>query len=241
TCLARQKLPALVGQVLENGPGLEQGEGFTAIGRRMIDDSGDAVVRRDLEKLGSKLLALADMHRDDAVLQSGLLEKDADLVAIGCSPVVQVDHLLASIGILTRLTRPWVDSSACRIRANQAPKAVAPQQTVGRQVVAVARGLVFAAHSDRPDFRNWRAADGRLRPDLRPSAVRIAVFWIPSGYRVQVGCQHLYQPDCICPDLASANRCAASGRWTSSAPVCGYSSPWPEPSRCAGGRAGCTG
>src|SRR5690606_19213895 len=83
--------------------------------------------------------ALADMHRDDAVLQSGLLEKDADLVAIGCGPVVQVDHLLASIGILTRLTGPWVDSSACRIRANQAPKAAAPQQTVGRQIVAVAR------------------------------------------------------------------------------------------------------
>ena len=43
------------------------------------------------------------------------------------------------------------------------------------------------------------------------------------------------------PDLAFANHCAASGHWTSSAPACGYSSPWPEPWRCAGGRAGCMG
>ena len=58
----------------------------------MIDDGWNLVVRADREEGGRHLLALADVHRENFVLQSGLFEEDRDLVTIRRGPVVEIDH-----------------------------------------------------------------------------------------------------------------------------------------------------
>jgi hypothetical protein len=58
----------------------------------VIDHGGNPVVRRDRQELRLELVALADIDREDLVLQSGLFEEHRDLVAVRRRPVVQVDH-----------------------------------------------------------------------------------------------------------------------------------------------------
>src|SRR5262249_9885085 len=52
----------------------------------------DAIVRRDLQKIRLKLLALADVDGDDLVRQPCLLEEHRDLVAVRRRPVIEIDH-----------------------------------------------------------------------------------------------------------------------------------------------------
>jgi hypothetical protein len=92
TCIARQKLTGLAGEVDEDRAGFEYGERTAAIRRLVIDDGRNAVVGRDREKLGPELLSLADVHGDDAVRQRGLLEEHGDFVSVRSRPVVQIDH-----------------------------------------------------------------------------------------------------------------------------------------------------
>src|SRR6185437_5610420 len=82
---------------------LEDADGLAAVGGRMVDDRGDAVVRRDREERRLELLALADVHRMDLVLEPGLLEEERDLVAVGRGPVMKVDHR-APLAALRRTT-----------------------------------------------------------------------------------------------------------------------------------------
>ena len=58
----------------------------------MIDHRGNAVVRRDRQKLRLELFALADIDRKNLVRQPGLFEEHRDLVAVRRGPVVKVDH-----------------------------------------------------------------------------------------------------------------------------------------------------
>jgi hypothetical protein len=58
----------------------------------MIDQRGNTVVRRDRQKLWLELIALADVDRENLVLQPGLFEEDRDLVAVRRGPVIKVDH-----------------------------------------------------------------------------------------------------------------------------------------------------
>src|SRR5882724_5915889 len=67
-------------------------DGIGNLLRRVVDDGGDAVVRCDSQKVGLELIALADVHREDAVRQPGLFKIEGDLVAVGRGPVVQIDH-----------------------------------------------------------------------------------------------------------------------------------------------------
>ncbi|MNI83659.1 hypothetical protein D3C73_1404910 [compost metagenome] len=87
-----QELAGLLGQVQEDGTGLEQGDGRAAVGGLCVDDGGDAVVGRDGQKFGFELIAAADVHRMDLVGQAGFFKEQRDLVAVGGGPVVEIDH-----------------------------------------------------------------------------------------------------------------------------------------------------
>ncbi|MNT17947.1 hypothetical protein D3C72_1531280 [compost metagenome] len=88
----RQELPAFLGQVLQNRARLEQGQRRAAIFRRLVDDGGNAVIRRDGEKLGLELLALADMHGNKVVGDARFFQEHRHFVPVGRGPVIQVDH-----------------------------------------------------------------------------------------------------------------------------------------------------
>ena len=90
--IARKKLAGLLGKILENRAGLEHVERPFAVGRFMIHDRRYAVVRRNREKLRRKLIAFTDIDRLDLIGETGLFQKDRDLVAVRRGPVVQIDH-----------------------------------------------------------------------------------------------------------------------------------------------------
>src|SRR5690606_4381626 len=56
----------------------------------------DAVVRADLEEVLLELLPPADVDGDHLVRQAALLQHDADLLAVGGRPVIEVDHRTVS-------------------------------------------------------------------------------------------------------------------------------------------------
>ncbi len=58
----------------------------------MIDERGNAVVRRDREEPGRELLAAGDVHRLQRVREAGLLQVHRELVAVRRRPVVEVEH-----------------------------------------------------------------------------------------------------------------------------------------------------
>jgi len=58
----------------------------------MVDDRRDAVVPADGQELRPELLAAIDVHRDQLVGQLQLLQGDGDLLSVGRSPEVEVDH-----------------------------------------------------------------------------------------------------------------------------------------------------
>ena len=90
----------LVGEVDQDRARFEHRQRRSAIGRRLIDDAGDAVVGRDLQECRSELLALADVHRMDRIRQSRFLEEDGDLVAVGRRPVIEIDHKLVAFKLM---------------------------------------------------------------------------------------------------------------------------------------------
>jgi hypothetical protein len=86
------ELAGLVGEIEQDGAGLEHRDRLAAVGRFMVDDGGNAVVRRHRQKLGLELFALADIDRNDFVIQPGFLEKNRDFVAVRRGPIMYVDH-----------------------------------------------------------------------------------------------------------------------------------------------------
>ena len=76
---------------------LEQGQRLAARSVR-IDDGGNAVVRRDGEEFRPKLLALADIDRDDLVGDAQLFEGDMHLVAVRRGPGPDFDHGASPVG-----------------------------------------------------------------------------------------------------------------------------------------------
>ena len=62
------------------------------VDRVMVDDGGHAVIRRERQELGTELIAGADVDRLDRVIETSLLEKESDLVAVRRWPVIEVDH-----------------------------------------------------------------------------------------------------------------------------------------------------
>src|SRR5262245_48045330 len=58
----------------------------------MVDDGRNAVVRADREEFGAKLLAGADIDRDDLIGKPEFLQHDRDFPAVRRGRVMQVDH-----------------------------------------------------------------------------------------------------------------------------------------------------
>ena len=87
-----QKLAGLLGEILQHRAGLEDRDRLAAALWLVIDHRRNAVVRRDREELRLELIALADIDRENLVLQPGLFQKDRDLVAVRRGPVIQIDH-----------------------------------------------------------------------------------------------------------------------------------------------------
>ena len=59
----------------------------------MVDDRGYLVPRAELQELGRELLALAQIHRLDGVVEPGLLDHLAPLVAVVRRPEVEIEHV----------------------------------------------------------------------------------------------------------------------------------------------------
>src|SRR3984957_6775266 len=87
-----KKLSGLLGEIEQHRAGFEDRDRLAAAFRLVIDHRGNAVVRRDRQKLRLELIALADIDRENLVSQPGLFEKHRDLVAVRRGPVVQIDH-----------------------------------------------------------------------------------------------------------------------------------------------------
>src|SRR4051794_13382296 len=85
--LGREQLAGLVGEIDENCARLHQR--LTTV---VIDDRGDAIVRRDFQKLRFELFVFSDVDRMRRVGEPKLLERDGDLAAVGSRPGVEVDH-----------------------------------------------------------------------------------------------------------------------------------------------------
>src|SRR5262249_7904998 len=90
--VGRKELAGLLGEIEQHGARFEHRDGLAAALRLVIDQRRNAVVRRNRQKLRLELLALADVHRNDLVLEPGLLEEHRDLVAVRRGPIVQLDH-----------------------------------------------------------------------------------------------------------------------------------------------------
>jgi hypothetical protein len=58
----------------------------------VVDNGGHAIIRRERQELGIELIASADVDRLDRVIDTRLLEKESDLVAVRRRPVIEVDH-----------------------------------------------------------------------------------------------------------------------------------------------------
>src|SRR5262245_32646377 len=97
------ELAGLAAEILQNSARLEDRDRLA--GRPfVIDDGGDAVVRRDRQEFGCELITLGDIDRDHAVRKPALLQHDRDLPAVGRRPVVEVDGFADARRCFRRLT-----------------------------------------------------------------------------------------------------------------------------------------
>jgi len=58
----------------------------------VIYDSRNAIVGGDGKQFRFELIPFADVHWNNPVRKAGLFQKNRDLVAVGCDPVIEVDH-----------------------------------------------------------------------------------------------------------------------------------------------------
>src|SRR6266446_7994263 len=90
--IGRQEFSGLLREIQQHRAGFEDRDRLAAALRFMIDHRGNAVVRRDRQKLRLELVALADIDRENLVFEPGLFEKHRDLVAVRRGPVMKVNH-----------------------------------------------------------------------------------------------------------------------------------------------------
>ncbi len=95
--VGRQEFAGLLGEIEQDGAGLEHRERRAAARRIVIDDGGDAVIGRDFQELAIELFAFSDVDRNDFILKPRLFEEDRDLMAVGGGPVIDVDHRADSL------------------------------------------------------------------------------------------------------------------------------------------------
>src|SRR3546814_3593098 len=58
----------------------------------MVDNSRDAIVGCNVQKMGLELLALADIDGENRIGQPGLFQKQGNLVSVVRGPVIHIDH-----------------------------------------------------------------------------------------------------------------------------------------------------
>src|SRR5208282_3536147 len=83
----RQQLAGLLRQVNQYRARLEYRDPRIA-----IDDRGNFAVRANLDELRLELIAFADVHRMNRVLEAALLEHDGGFASVRRRPGVQIDH-----------------------------------------------------------------------------------------------------------------------------------------------------
>ena len=62
----------------------------------MVDDRRHPAVGRNLQKVGSELVAAADIDRLDRVRRPELFKQDDDFLAVSSRPEIQVDRGISS-------------------------------------------------------------------------------------------------------------------------------------------------
>jgi hypothetical protein len=120
-------LPARSARYHSNRAGFEHRERRAAVCRVVVHQRRDLVVGRDGEELGTELLAAAEVHRDDAMLEARLFETQPQLQAvrrgaavvqidhgsmIACEPVLEIDIRLPAHGSRTLLRELHADLRA---------------------------------------------------------------------------------------------------------------------------------
>src|SRR5581483_9648824 len=84
----------LVGEVEQDRAGFEKRERLSA-GAVVVDDRRDPVVRADAQELRFELVALPYVDGMNAVLETGFLERDVNLVSVRGGPGIDVDHAVS--------------------------------------------------------------------------------------------------------------------------------------------------
>ena len=88
----RDVLPCLVAQVQQDSTRLEDRDRLADLGRRVVNDRRDAIVRRDAQKFRLKLRALANVPRHNPIRQPSLPRPSSSLETscwmARCQPMV---------------------------------------------------------------------------------------------------------------------------------------------------------
>jgi hypothetical protein len=72
---AAQQLAGFLRQIEQNFAGFKQAQRSAAVRRLVINDGRDFIIRRDSQKERAELLAFADIHANDPVIQLGFFKK----------------------------------------------------------------------------------------------------------------------------------------------------------------------
>ncbi|MEY9429446.1 hypothetical protein ABH975_004761 [Bradyrhizobium ottawaense] len=90
--ILRQKLAGLLGEVLQDRPGLEQRQ-RPASGTVGVEDRRDLAIRIEREKFSRLLVVLAEIDEMDLVGKSDLLQHDRDLDAVRRRQRIELEQL----------------------------------------------------------------------------------------------------------------------------------------------------
>ena len=90
--VVRQKLPRLLSEIKQYGPGLENRNGRTAVRGGLINDGRHAIIRTDREEFRFELISLRDVDWQYLVVEPALFEKERNLVSVRGRPIKQLNH-----------------------------------------------------------------------------------------------------------------------------------------------------
>ena len=90
--IRRQQPAGLLREIQHDRAGFEHRQRCAAAGRLVVDDRGNAIVRRQCAEFRRELVAAAQPQQHAAVGNARLFQKQLDLEPVGRRRVVQVDH-----------------------------------------------------------------------------------------------------------------------------------------------------
>ena len=92
-----EKAAGLVGEVNQDGAGLEYRKRLTAIGGRAVNDRRNPIVRADRQKIRLELFAGPDVDGDDRVGNPEFFQHDRNFPAVRRRRVIEIDHGISVI------------------------------------------------------------------------------------------------------------------------------------------------